>query len=114
MSFELTERIFAVSPSDLGALHDELLQKYGEFLPSHKGTVLTVAAHWDDTSNTKIRGGSLIGGTISPIPLTDGRVAFRCLWQSDLIDAFENGEYPQAEELPVEEFHELKVLNDGP
>lgn len=99
MSYELTERIIAIDPASVGALWNSLSEQYGETLTDGAETVTTIGAHWDDTNKTRLRAASIHKGTISDQPLTDGRVAFRCLWQSDLAAAFDAGHIAGAEEL---------------
>ena len=82
MSYELTDRIIAVAPEAVETLFPQLLAQYGEELPDAGRQVLTIGGHWDDAAKTRIRAASLTDGTITGQPLTDGRVAFRCLWQS--------------------------------
>lgn len=107
MSFENTERIIAILPGDVGAVFPALLSEYGEDLPDGNRTIRTIGAHWDDTAKTRKRAASLTDGTITGQPLTDGRLAFRCLWQSDLVSAYENGQIPEVEELSEEQYQSL-------
>jgi hypothetical protein len=107
MSFESTERIMAVAPQDVEALFPQLLAQYGEELPDRPRSILTIGGHWDDTAKTRIRAASLTDGTITPYQLTDGRVAFRCLWQSDLVKDFEDGKINGVEELTQEQLTAL-------
>ena len=99
MSYELTDRIVAVAPAAVATLFPALLAQYGEELPDAGRQVLTIGGHWDDAAQTRIRAASLTGGTITGQPLTDGRVAFTCLWQSDLAAAFDAGQITGVEEL---------------
>jgi hypothetical protein len=107
MSFELTERIMAAAPQDVETLFPQLLTQYGQELPDGNRKILTIGGHWDDAQKTKIRAASLIDETITPQPLTDGRIAFRCLWQSDLVRDFENGKINGVEELTQEQLTAL-------
>ena len=107
MSFETTDRIIAVAPEAVETLFPALLAQYGEALPDAGRQVLTIGGHWDDAAKTRIRAASLTDGTITGQPLTDGRVAFRCLWQADLAAAFDIGQIPQAEQLSEEELAQL-------
>lgn len=107
MNFETTERIVAVSPQAVETLFPQLLAQYGEALPDADRQVLTIGGHWDDGAKTRIRAASLTDGTITPQPLTDGRVAFRCLWQADLAAAFDAGEISGAEQLSEEQLAAL-------
>lgn len=112
MSFESAERIAAVLPQDVPTIFPELLAQYGEALPDGPREIITIGAHRDDTARARMRAASLADGTIAPIPLTDGRVAFRCLWQTDLAAALEAGQIAGVEELTEEEFSELQPTNE--
>lgn len=107
MSFELTERIIAVQPQDVQTLFGALLVQFGEELPDGPRMVRTLAGHWDDTAKTRLRAASLTDGTITPQPLTDGRVAFRALWESTLAAAFDNGQITGAQQLTEAELAAL-------
>jgi len=107
MSFETTERIVAVPPTLVEGLFVDLLNTYGENLQDGPRRFKTIGAHWDDTAKTRIRAASLRDGTITPQPLTDGRVAFRCLWQSDVAAAFDAGQIAGVQELDEAELATL-------
>jgi hypothetical protein len=113
MSFELTERNLAILPQDLEAAFPSLVAMFGEELPDGSETVRTIGAHWDDGAKTRIRAASLEKGTITGIPLKDGRLLFRCLWQVDLVAAYEAGAIPQAEELTDEQVQALLPEPEG-
>jgi hypothetical protein len=99
MPYDTTERIIAVQPEAVATLFSALLAQYGEALPDGAESVVTIGGHWDDDAKTRIRAASLHKGTITGQPLTDGRVAFTCLWQADLAAAFDAGQITGAEEL---------------
>jgi hypothetical protein len=107
MSFELIERIIAVPAAAVGAMFPQLLAQYGQELPDAGRSILTIGGHWDDADKTRIRAASLTDGTITGQPLTDGRLAFRCLWQADLAAAFDAGEITGVEELTQEQLVSL-------
>jgi hypothetical protein len=107
MSFESTERIIAVPVLAVSTIFPQLLAQYEQELRDAARNVLTIGGHWDDTGKNRIRAASLTDGTITGIPLTDGRVAFRCLWQADLATAFDAGEIAGAEELREEQLADL-------
>jgi hypothetical protein len=104
MSFETTERIVAINPESVGTLFQQMLGLYGEDLPDADKTIRTIGGHWDNPEQTTIRAASLHDGTITGHQLTDGRIAFRCLWQSDLAQAFDDGEINGVEELTNGQF----------
>ncbi len=107
MAFELTERIIAVAPATVATLFPTLLAEYGESLSDGSESVATIGGHWDNGAKTRIRAASLHKGTIAGQPLTDGRVAFSCLWQSDLASAFDGGQIVGVEELTKTELEQL-------
>jgi hypothetical protein len=109
MSYELTARTIAVSPAAVATLFPALLAQYGEPLPDGAESVLTIGGHWDDAAQTRLRAASLHKGTITGQPLTDGRVAFTCLWQADLAAAFDAGGIEGVEELTSEQLADLLV-----
>jgi len=110
-NFEPTERIIAVAPEAVATLFPQLLAQYGQELPDSGRNVLTIGGHYDDAEKTRIRAASLTDGTITGMPLTDGRVAFRCLWQADLAAAFDAGEIAGVEELDAAELSTLTPEN---
>lgn len=115
MSYETTARTIAVSPEAVETLFPALLAQYGEALPDGPRSVQTIGGHWDDAAQTRIRAASLHKGTITGQPLTDGRVAFTCLWQADLAAAFDAGDIAGVEQLTAERLAELTpVPEDSP
>ena len=110
-NFEPTERIIAVPAEAVGAMFPQLLAQYGQELPDAGRNVLTIGGHYDDAAKSRIRAASLTDGTITGMPLTDGRVAFRCLWQADLAAAFDAGEIAGVEELDAAELSTLTPEN---
>jgi hypothetical protein len=106
-NFEPTERIIAVPAEAVGTMFPDLLAQYGQELPDRPQSILTIGGHWDDAEKTRIRAASLTDGTITGQPLTDGRLAFRCLWQADLAAAFDAGEINGVEELTEQQLAEL-------
>jgi hypothetical protein len=113
MSFELTERTLAILPQDLQSAFPSLVEAFGEELPDGKEMVRTIGAHWDNVEKTRIRAASLEKGSITGIPLKDGRLLFRCLWQVDLVAAYEAGAIPQAEELTEKQVAALLPEPEG-
>ncbi len=102
-NFETTERIIAVPAEAVATMFPDLLAQYGQELPDAGRSVLTIGGHYDDAGKTRIRAASLTDGTITGQPLTDGRLAFRCLWQADLAAAFDAGEIDGVEQLTEEQ-----------
>jgi hypothetical protein len=106
-NFETTERIIAVPASAVSTMFPTLLAQYGQELPDAGRSILTIGGHWDDAAKTRIRAASLTDGTITGQPLTDGRLAFRCLWQANLAAAFDAGEITGAEQLTEQQLSSL-------
>jgi hypothetical protein len=107
MSFEPTERIIAVAPQDVETLFVDLLNVYGQEVQDGPRRLKTLGAHWDDAEKTRIRAASLHDGTITPMVLTDTRVAFRCLWPVALVGAYEEGAIAGVEELTEQQLADL-------
>jgi hypothetical protein len=107
MSFETTDRIIAAAPEAVETLFIDLLNVYGIEVQDGPRRIKTLGAHWDDAEKTRIRAASLTDGTITGQPLTDGRVAFRCLWQADLAAAFDAGQIAGAEQLTEQQLADL-------
>jgi hypothetical protein len=106
-NFETTERIIAVPADAVNTMFSDLLAQYGEELSYGNGTTRTIGAFWNDAAKTSIYAASMERGTITGQPLTDGRLAFRCLWQADLAAAFDAGEIDGAEQLTEEQLSTL-------
>jgi len=113
MSFELTSRTIALAPEAVATLFPQLLAQYGEALPDGPRSIVTLGGHWDDSDKTRIRAASLNDGTITGQPLTDRRVAYTCLWQSDLAAAFDAGGIEGVEELSAEQLAGLTPEPEG-
>ena len=113
MSYEPTSRTIAVAPAAVATLFPQLLAQYGEPLPDGAESVMTIGGHWDDSAQTRIRAASLADGTITGQPLTDGRVAFTCLWQADLAAAFDNGGIEGVEQFSAEQLAALTPEPEG-
>lgn len=113
MSFGDTYRIIAL-PSDLvEPLFEALLEQFGEALPDGDKIIITIGAHWDDTAHTRKRAADH-PTTITGTPLTDGRVAYRALWQSDLMAEFDLHGIEGVEELTEEQFEALLPQPEEP
>jgi len=111
MSFEITERIIAAPTETVDTMFPLFLSQYGKKLPDGNRQILTIGGHWDDASQTRIRAASLHDGTITGQSLTNGKLAFRCLWQSDLAKDFDDGKINSVEELTPEQ---LTALTPNP
>jgi hypothetical protein len=107
MPYDTTERIIAVQPEAVATLFPALNAQYGEELSYGSGTTRTIGAFWNDAEQASVYAASLERGSIAPTVLTDGRLAYRCLWQADLAAAFDAGEIEGAEELTGEQLADL-------
>ena len=107
MAFETTERIIAVAPAALATLFPALLAEYGEELSYGPGSTQTIGAFWNEAEKVRIYAASIERGSIAPTVLTDGRLAYRCLWQADLAAAFDAGQMTGAEELTEQQLADL-------
>jgi hypothetical protein len=110
-NFEQTERIIAVPDEAVSTMFPQLLAQYGQELPDGNRKILAIGGHWDDAAKTRIRAASLHDETVTGQPLTNGKLAFRCLWQSDLARDFEDGKITGVEELAQEQ---LTALTPNP
>ena len=113
MNHEQTQRTIAVSPDSVATLFPQLLAQYGEELSYGSGSTRTIGAFWNDAENTSVYAASMERGNIVGQPLTDGRVAFTCLWQSDLAAAFDAGDIAGVAELSAEELAGLMPVVEG-
>ena len=113
MNHEQTQRTIAVSPDSVATLFPQLLAQYGEELSYGSGSTRTIGAFWNDAEKTSVYAASMERGNIVGKPLTDGRVAFTCLWQSDLATAFDRGEIEGGAELSAEELAGLVPEPEG-
>ena len=107
MAFETTERIIAVPADAVGTLFPALLAQYGEELSYGSGTTRTIGAFWNEQEKIRIYAASIERGSIAPTVLTDGRLAYRCLWQADLAAAFDAGQITGAEQLTEQQLADL-------
>jgi hypothetical protein len=106
-NFETTERIIAVPAQAVATMFPQLLAQYGQELPDGPRKIVTIGGFYGDSARTIIGAASLTDGTITGMPLTDGRVAFTCLWQADLAGAFDRGEIEGVEELTEQQLADL-------
>ena len=112
MAFETTERIIAVPADAVGTLFPALLAQYGEELSYGSGSARTIGAFWNEPEKQRIYAASIKRGSIAPTALTDGRLAYRCLWQADLAAAFDAGQITGAEELTEQQLADLTPNHD--
>ena len=113
MNHEQNQRTIAVSPDSVATLFPQLLAQYGEELSYGSGSTRTIGAFWNDAEKTSVYAASMERGNIVGQPLTDGRVAFTCLWQSDLAAAFDRGDIEGVAELSAEELAGLVPEPEG-
>lgn len=114
MSFQTFERIVAIDPAQVEAIFDALVEQFGEEVADGADRVRTIGAFWDDVDRTRIRAADPRRGSIVGMPLTDGRIAFRCLWQADLAEAWEAGQIAGVSELTEDQFSALQPAKSWP
>lgn len=107
MAFESTERIIAVPADAVATLFPAFLAEYGEELSYGSGSTRTIGAFWNEPERIRIYAASIERGSIAPTVLTDGRLAYRCLWQADLAVAFDAGQVEGAEQLTEQQLADL-------
>lgn len=112
MAFEQTERIIAVPADAVATLFPALLAEYGEELRDGPHIIKTIGGFYGDAERTVIGAASIERGSIAPTVLTDGRLAYRCLWQADLAAAFDAGQITGAEELTEQQLADLTPNHD--
>ena len=113
MSYELNPRTIAVAPEAVATLFPALNAQYGEELSYGSGSTRTIGAFWNDAEKTSIYAASMLRGNIVGQLLTDGRVAYTCLWQSDLAAAFDAGGIEGVEQLSAEQLAGLTPEAEG-
>jgi len=113
MSYELTQRTIAVAPEAVATLFPALNAQYGEDLSYGSGSTRTIGAFWNDAEKTSIYAASMERGNIVGQSLTDGRVAFTCLWQADLAVAFDAGGIEGVEQLSAEQLAGLTPIPEA-
>lgn len=97
--FEILPRTIAIEPTHVADLLAGAMAQFAVMVPDGKSSLPCIAAHWDDEQHTRIRAASLVNGSVSPVPVGDGRICFTALWQSDLAAAFDAGQIAGAEEI---------------
>lgn len=113
MPFDTTYRYFAFTPSVLqsvGALRDQ----YGDVAntaPDHNGVdVKTLLCGLDNSDTGKLRAG-VLGETIQPIPLLDGRLCVGGHWSEAVIEEFNAGQI-EGEELTAAQVKALQPQSE--
>jgi hypothetical protein len=108
MSFENSDRIFAIDPVKAPDLFKVFNEMFGEDFDG----IETIGAFWDDEAKTRKRAADM--NTCRPIPLSDGRAAFICLWQTDLCAYFDKNGFVGVEELTLEQLNEAALKIENP
>lgn len=112
MSFSTSLKTLVVS--ELTAIESLATSRYTEYLPISLGRTAPVfACFWDDAARTRLRGAAISDGSLSGEVLKDGRTAYTAYWQSDLIEAVENGEIAGVSFLTQEELDGLRVTSEN-
>lgn len=111
-NFYRTFRTFAF-PENLIEKIPLLIEFYGEDAYDGLNIYKTIACGWDDSNHTKFRA-LRFPETASLTDLKDGRKAYTALWSIPLLQAFENGLFPEVQELTIEELQSLIYQEEFP
>lgn len=113
MSFDTTFRYFAFSPSVLQAVGN-LRDTYGDMAstaPDHRGKIVkTLVCGLDNSETGKLRAG-ILGETIQPIQLKDGRLCVGGHWSEAVIEEFNAGQI-EGEELTAAQVKALQPQSE--
>ena len=90
-----------------------LNEQFGEDATDGLLTVKTFACGWDDSEHTTLRA-LRFPETASLTDLTDGRKAYTALWSLKLLDVFNQGLFPDVQELTTEEMQALLPVYEEP
>jgi len=90
-----------------------LNEQFGEDATDGLLTVKTIACGWDDSEHTTLRA-LRFPETASLTDLTDGRKAYTALWSLKLLDVFNQGLFPDVQELTTEEMQALLPVYEEP
>lgn len=113
MPFDPTYRYLAFDASVLQAVGN-LRDTYGDMAstaPDHEGELVkTLVCGLDNADTGKLRAG-ILGETIAPIRLSDGRFCVGGYWSEAVIEAFESGAIP-GEELTESQVKALQPTTE--
>jgi len=112
MNFSTTFQTFAF-PAELLEQLPTLIEQYGEPAQDGLQTYNTIAAGWDDSNHTKLRA-LRFPETASLTDLTDGRKAYTALWSLRLLQAFDQGLFPEVQELTQVQLQALLPMVEEP
>jgi hypothetical protein len=98
-------------PEELVEQLPTLNDQYGEEAADGLLIVKTIACGWDDSEHTRLRA-LRFPETASLTDLTDGRKAYTALWSLRLLEAFEQGLFPDVQELTQKQLIDLLPKND--
>lgn len=103
-NFSQTFQTFAF-PASLIEQIPTLIENFGDEAPDGNQTFKTIACGWDDSEHTRFRA-LRFPETASLTELSDGRFAYTALWSLPLLQAFQDGLFPDAQEITQEELSE--------
>lgn len=112
MNFSTEFKIFAF-PAEMIIELPALIEQYGEDAQDGLQTYKTIACGWDDSEHTRLRA-LRFPETASLTDLVDGRKAYTALWSMRLLEAFQQGLFPQVQELTQEELQSLLPVIEDP
>jgi hypothetical protein len=112
MSFESTERVFAIPANILGR-SEEFRLAYGGVLKTGLNEVVTLLGYKDRTDSDELRAG-MLGVDVRPILLTNGKLAIHGYWSVGLAtkwqyDKANDGELKDVDEITLEQLRELNA-----
>ena len=105
MNFSTEFKTFAF-PEALVEQLPLLNEQFGEDATDGLLTVKTIACGWDDSEHTRLRA-LRFPETASLTDLTDGKKAYTALWSLKLLGVFNQGLFPDVQELTAEELQAL-------
>lgn len=113
MSFESTERIFAI-PAAILANAENYRLAYGGQLQNGLQTVVTLLGYKDRTDSDELRAG-MLNVDVRPILLTNGKYAVHGYWATGLVtkwqnDKASNGELKDVDEITFQQLNELRYV----
>jgi hypothetical protein len=112
MNFSTEFKTFAFA-AELVEQLPTLIEQYGEPAQDGLQTYNTIAAGWDDSEHTRLRA-LRFPETASLTDLVDGRKAYTALWSLRLLEAFQQGLFPEVEELTQEQLQALLPIIEEP
>jgi len=86
--FELEKRILAIAPQAVEPLMCDLLMEYGVRMKLNDNVIMSLGVFQNTNNRADGYYPCDFGRNITPMTLTDGRLAFVCYWNTSLAQAF--------------------------